>query len=105
MARSLSIFCERSVLCVPASHREISSTDCSLPKGSKADAVIFLFARTPQRQTAERRHFQGREERSTFPPEKITPSFGAPPSAPFGRFNDATNPGLSNGAIATALDG
>ncbi len=51
------------------------------------------------------RHFHGREERSTFPPEKITPSFGGPPAARFGRFKDATTPGFSNGAIATALDG
>ena len=50
-------------------------------------------------------HLQGREERSTFPPEKMTPSFGAAPSARFGRFNEARTPGRSNGAIATALDG
>src|SRR5260370_41562744 len=51
------------------------------------------------------RHVHGREERSTFPPEMITPSFGKPPSARFARFRDATTPGLSNGAMATALDG
>src|SRR5713101_8250899 len=50
-------------------------------------------------------HQNGKEERSTFPPEKITPSFGAPPSGRFGRFKDSTTPGLSKGAIATALDG
>src|SRR5713101_9346455 len=53
----------------------------------------------------DRGHFHGREARSTFPPEKITPSFGASPSARFGRFKDATTPGLSKGAMATALDG
>src|SRR6202012_4757586 len=48
---------------------------------------------------------KGRWERSTLPPEKITPSLGFPPSGRAGRFRAATAPGLRSGAIATAEDG
>src|SRR5260370_8877560 len=50
-------------------------------------------------------HQNGKEERSTFPPVKITPSFGAPPSGRFGRSRLATVPARSRGARATAEDG
>src|SRR6266852_2896194 len=48
---------------------------------------------------------QGRADKSTFPPEKITPSFGGLPSGRFERLREATTPGLRSGAMATALEG
>src|SRR5713101_5017158 len=47
-------------------------------------------------------HQNGKEERSTFPPEKITPSFGAPPSVRFGRSSLAPLPARSRRATAPA---
>src|SRR6266850_616548 len=50
-------------------------------------------------------YFHGRAERSTLPPEKMIPSLGAGPSGRLGRLREARTPGLSKGAIATALEG
>jgi len=56
-----------------------------------------------RRWTDDSRHFQG-GGKVTLPPEKITPSLGAP-SARLGRFNDATTPTSAMAQIATALEG
>src|SRR6266852_6406452 len=44
----------------------------------------------------------GRDDRSTLPPERITPSFGPPPSLRIGKPRLAVTPGFRSGAIATA---
>src|SRR5258708_7678932 len=48
---------------------------------------------------------KGRADKSTLPPEKITPSFGGAPSARAGSPRLATASAFSRGAIATAEDG
>src|SRR6266852_4573816 len=99
MVRRLSIFCAPSAPCGLVSLLEILSMDLSSLRGFRRGANKLAMP------TVDYRHFHGREERSTFPPEKITPSFGAPPSVRLDRFKEATTPGLSKGAMATALDG
>src|SRR5207244_4829881 len=93
--------------CAVPRNRSVTPLECAVPKTAPATPLECAVTKKGGGGggTFPQACQNGSVERSTFPPERITPTLGALPSDRRGNSNFPTPPGRSSGATATADDG
>src|SRR3989442_9627176 len=93
--------------CAVPRNRSVTPLECAVPKTAPATPLECAVTKKGGGGggTFPQACQNGSVERSTFPPERITPTLGALPSDRRGNSNFPTPPGRSSGATATAEDG